>query len=389
MALPLSYNWRNLLVRKLSSLLTLAVVAIVVFVLTLLLSFSSGIQASLNSSGEVGNVIVIKPGATAESTSLIMPPEVDRVRQAPNIATGPDGAVLVSPEHCMQTSIPRLNDGSMANVALRGVDPVAFDVHRMLRITEGRRFEPGAQELIVGKAATERYRDLKLGSKIMLGRASNREFTIVGVFEAGGAAIETEIWAPRTILLGVYDRSFNSSVLVRLTDPQGAADTIEYLKSPAVQLTAMTERDYYADLSRTTLEIVYLTIILITIMGIGAAFAVSNTMYAAVDRRRREIAILRTLGFSRASVVAAFLIESVFLCIVACLLGLIGSLFLNGMKQDYLSNSTWTVHAFEMKITPAIVLTAVLVSSAVGLVGALFPALRAARIQIVEALRKA
>src|SRR5262249_28292529 len=192
------------------------VVALVVFVLSVLLSFAAGIRASLAATGSDDNLLVLKPGAKAESTSLILPDETVGLMQCPGMASDADGSPLVSPELCVQTTIPRRGDRSRANVAIRGVDPVGLVVHREVRLTEGRMFQPGAAEVIVGKAALERYSDLQIGGTVLLGRSRNRPFTVVGVFSAGGGALENELWAPRPMLADAYRRRFLSSVILRL-----------------------------------------------------------------------------------------------------------------------------------------------------------------------------
>lgn len=389
MALPLYYNWRNLLVRKLSTGLTFVIVAVVVAVLAVLLSFSEGIRASMKSSGSSANIVALQTGATAESTSIIRPEEAARMMQTPGVARGPDGQPLVSHELCVQASIPRRPPpGNPANVAVRGVDDTAFLVHNEVKLIEGRMFNPAAHEVIVGRAARERYRNLEVGGEITIGRSTDKAFTVVGVFEAGGGALESEIWGPRSMISDVYLRRFTSSAIMRLDDPGAAAAAIDYIRGPAVRMNAKTEADYYVDLSSKTREIVVLTTILIAIMAVGAVFAVATTMYTSVDSRRREIAMLRTLGFSRRSVIAAFLTESLLICMAACAVGLIGSLLVSGSRQDFLSDQTWTVIAYELRITPVTVAAAVGLSILVGVAGAVAPALRAARIRVIEALRK-
>jgi putative ABC transport system permease protein len=390
MPLPLIYNWRNLFVRKLSTGLTFIVVAAVVFVLSVLLSFAAGIRASLAVSGSPLNVLVIKPGATAEGLSIIPPDEVGRIVQAPGLARDGKGQLLVSQELCVQTSIPRKGPaGALANVAVRGVDEVAFAVHPDVHLIEGTHPRAGALEVIVGRAARDRYTGLELGSQLRMGRSVDRVFTVVGAFEAGGGALESEIWAPRTILTDVYTRRFVSSVVARMESADAVPAAVAYLTGPAVELDARRETDYYASLATKTREIVSVATVLVGIMAVGAAFAVANTMYAAVDGRRREIAMLRTIGFSRRAIIVAFVIESVMVCTVACLVGLGASLVLNGSRQDYLSNATWTVLAYELRVTPTTVLIALGVAVLVGVVGALAPAVRAARTGTVQALRKA
>jgi putative ABC transport system permease protein len=390
MPLPLYYNWRNLLVRRVSTALTFVVVAVVVLVLVVLLSFAAGIRASLAASGTDDNLIVLKPGATAESTSLILPDEANRVYQTPGVARSAAGQPLISQELCVQTSIPRRDSaGTLANVAVRGVDDVAFDVHREIRIIEGRPFVQGALEIIVGKAARDRYTGLEIGRSLPLGRLANRNFEVVGVFEAGGGALESEIWAPRTILADVHHRSMISSIMLRLAEPARADEAIAYIDGPAVELDAKRETAYYHELSRTTREIVMLTTILVGIMAIGAAFAVANTMYAAVDSRRREIAMLRTIGFGRTAIVLAFVIEALLICLTACLAGLALSFFFDGSRRDFLSEMTYTCLAYEQRVTASVVASALSLAVCVALLGAIAPAVRASRVRVIEALRKA
>jgi putative ABC transport system permease protein len=376
--------------RKLSTLLTFVVVAVLVLVLSVLSSFAAGIRASLAASGSNRNLMVLKPGATAESTSLMLQEEVTGLNQAPDIARDAQGRPLLSPELCVQTSLPRLGEvGAVANVAVRGVDDDAFAVHQDLRLIEGRRFEQGQLEIIVGKAARDRYANLQMNGEVALGRLSNRTFNVVGVFEAAGGALESEIWAPRSILSDAYGRRFISSVVIRLAEGADAAKAIAYINGPAVELEAKRETDYYEELSTKTREIVLLTTVLVGIMAIGAAFAVANTMFAAVDGRRREIAMLRTIGFSRSSIVAAFLLESMLICTTACLAGLAMSLAINGARQDFLSDTTWTVLAYELTMTPRNIAAALATALAVGMAGALAPAVKASRTRVIEALRKA
>jgi putative ABC transport system permease protein len=390
MPLPLYYNWRNLLRRRLSTVLTFTVVAVLVLVLSVLLSFAAGIRASLAATGSSRNIMVLKPGATAESTSLLMQEEAARLIQTPGVGRDAGGQMLVSPELCVQTSLARQGaEGAPANVAVRGVDDVAFHVHTELRLIEGRKLEQGQLEVVVGKAARDRYVNLQPGGELPLGRLGNRTFKVVGVFEAGGGALESEIWAPRTILEDAYNRRFISSVVIRLAEEADAAEAIAYINGPGVELEAKRETAYYEELSGKTREIVLLTTVLVGIMSVGAAFAVANTMFAAVDGRRREIAMLRTIGFSKSAIVMAFLIESTLICTAACLAGLTMSLAINGARQDFLSDTTWTVLAYDLTMTPQIFATALGMAIVVGVAGALAPAVKASRTRVIEALRKA
>jgi putative ABC transport system permease protein len=395
MTLPLYYNWRNLLSRKLSTSLTFVVVGVVVFTLALLLSFGAGIRASLVATGSRTNIIVLKPGATSESTSILRPEEYGRLIQTPGVdhlahaTTVPAGTLLVSPELSIQTSLPRKGSGDTANVAVRGVDDLAFSVHQEVRVVAGRAVRQGALEVIVGQAACDRYSGLQIGDQLPLGRMAHRLYTVVGFFKASGGALESEIWAPRTMLADSYFRAFASSVCVRVGDEAEIQPALAYINGPVVQLEARPELRYYEDLAAKTREIVLLACGLVAVMAVGAVFAVMNTMYSAVDSRRHEIAMLRTIGFRRSAIMLAFILESVLLCAAACAVGLSVTLLLNGTRQDYLSNTTFTVFAYELRVTPQIIGTALGTALTVGVVGALAPAVRAARVQVLQAMRKA
>lgn len=390
MALPLSYNWRNLWVRRLSSGLTFVVVSAVVFVLTVLLSFVAGIRATLVTAGSPGNLIVLKPGATAESTSVILPEEANRLVTTPGLARDATGEPLLSRELCVQTAVRRPN-GDAANVAVRGVDDTALLLRPDVRLIEGRWYAAGDLEVVVGRALRDRFPPLQIGAQVALGRSANRPYTVVGVFEAGGSALESEIWARRTLLADIYGRPFFSSVLMRLESKDAVSEAQAYVAGPGIELEARTESGYYEDLSAKTREIIALTSVIIGIMAIGAAFAVANTMFAAVDARRREIAMLRTIGFSRSAIVLAFVIESLIVCLLACVAGLLVSaavLLIGGPRADFFSDATFTLLAFDQQITPGVVAVALLLALGVGLIGAAAPALRASRVPIIRALRR-
>jgi ABC-type antimicrobial peptide transport system permease subunit len=387
--LPLTYNWRSLFARKHSTLLTFVVVTTLVFVLSVLLSFVAGLQKSLATSGWPDNLIVLAPGATAESTSLILPEEVARLSQVRGVNQDALGTPLISREVCVQTSIARRGSGaSLANVGVRGVDPIAFLVHREVKIVNGRGLQPGTLEVIVGKAASVRYAGLELGGEIPLGRLGNRMFTVVGVFEADGGALENEIWGVRTVLADAYDRPLVSSAHISVTPGYSVRSAIAEITGPTVNLSARTEVGYYEELLVKTREVVSLAMILVSVMTLGAVFAVANTMFAAVDGRRREVAMLRTLGFGRRSIGVAWRVEAFLICSAAGVVGLLGSVLVSGGRQDCLSDASWTAIAYERRVTPANGAIALCISICVGALGAFAPALRAARISVVSALRR-
>ncbi len=391
MALPLRYNWRNLFVRKSSTLLTFGVVAVIVFVLTWALAFGNGLRTSLNTGGLADKLIVIKPGATGESTSIISEEEYKLLTQLPGLRRMPDGQVLTSGEVCTQVSLPRRGDHGTQEtpVAIRGIEEIGFAVHENVRLVRGRRFHQGLNELIVGTAILNRVRGLEIGGRVLLGREGTRPFTVVGVFEAGRGPLESELWGSVTSLRHAFGRDLLSSVALRIEDPAEAKALIERIQTPPFQLNAKTERQYYRDIADKSTIIVDLTLVLVAFMAVGACFAVANTTYTSVDNRSREIAMLRTIGYSRRTIVFAFMIESLLVCGAASSVGILAALCFQGQKQDFMAEATWSTFAYEMRVSPEILATAVTAALLVAALGAVVPALRASRLDIITALRQA
>lgn len=391
MALPLRYNWRNLFVRKSSTALTFGVVAAIVFVLTWSLSFAAGMQASLNAGGADDKLIVIKPGATGESTSIVTKEERDVLRQLTGLVRNQRGEILASGEMCTQVSLPRRDhpENHRTPVAIRGIGEIGFEVHSIVTVTQGRRFEPSSREIIVGAAIAERVQGLDIGDEVFLGIKGDGTFRVVGVFEAAGGPFESEIWGSVTALQDAFGRELLSSVALRIEDAGLADELIERIGEPPYQLAAKTERKYYDDIATKSAKLVYLTLVLVAFMGLGACFAVANTIYAAVDGRSREIAMLRTIGYSRSSIVVAFVMEALLVCCAGCVVGIAMTFVFRGEKQDFMAEATWSTFAVEMTVTPGILAISVGAALAVGLVGALVPAIRAARLDVITALRQA
>lgn len=393
MALPLVYNWRNLFVRKSSTLLTFGVVALIVFVLTWALAFGEGIRASLETGGADNVLILIKQAATGESTSYISLEDFRQLSQLPHVSRTSKGEPACSGEIATQTSLPRRNNPSQLSlVAVRGVDDaVAFDVHPNVRVIEGRIFNPGAEEIIVGKSIIDRVEGVQIGGTLVMGYEGGRAFTVVGIFEAGGGPLESEIWCSLSPIRDVFNReSMVSSVALRLDSAESAPGVIELVKNPPYVLKARTERQYYQELADRSTQILGLTLILVAFMAFGACFAVANTIYAAIDGRTREIAMLRTIGYTPGSVIASFVIEAVLICTVACVVGAALACFALSFtsRQEFLSDATWSTFAYEMKVTPKVLISAMVAALLVGFIGAIVPAYRASRMSILAALRR-
>ena len=393
MALPLSYHWRNLLVRKTTTLLTVLVIGAVIAVFSWMLGFEGALRSALDMASSERVLMVLKNGATSESNSAIPIDQFNRLTQLARVARdAQSGEPLVSPEMLVQVSLPRVRDAgqTLANVAVRGVTDKAFAVHQ--NITRlGSSFSTGAPEVIVGRTAAQQFAGLDVGNSISLGYGGDRLYRIVGHFTAGGGPMESEIWGYLPSLMNSYNRSMYSSAGVLLEPDADTDAAIAQIKGPAIELTAFTERAYWAQQSRNIR--LYLGIIsaLVGAMCIAAIFSIANTMFSMVAGRTREIAMLRTIGFSGEKILLGFVIEAVLLSLAGGVLGCAACaawLALVGNTKDMFGASTFTTMGFEIRLTPLIVAWALGSVALVGAVGAFVPALRAARVEVVSALRE-
>jgi putative ABC transport system permease protein len=387
MGLVTSYNLRSMIVRKGTALMTAGGIAMVVAVFVMTLALAQGFRATLVASGAPGNAIVLRKAATAETTSAVMRPDVPIVETFPQIARGADGRPLASPELLTIIALPRISDNQPANVPVRGVGPKAFEVRDTITFVEGRKFAPGMREIDVGKAAVGRFQGLALGSDLKFG---NTTWKVVGVFTAGDASFESEIWGDVDLLMPAFQRDGYQSITVKLTDPS-AFDAFKAAVSadPRLYLEPQREQDYYAEQSRalTTVIRVFGTFVTL-ILSIGAMFGAMNTMYAAVAYRTREIGTLRALGFSRFRIVSSFLAESMALAVIGGVVGCILALPVHGLSTGTTNFSSFSEVAFKFRITPALLAGGLLFAALMGAVGGLLPALRAARIPVARALRE-
>lgn len=393
MALPISYHWRNLFVRKTTTLLTILVIGTVVGVFSWMIGFASALDRSLSVASERQKLIVLKRGATSESNSAIPVEDYNRLNQLTQIAHDPTtNEPLLSPEMMVQVSLPRIRDGgrTSGNVAVRGVTQTAFAVHLNVRL-EGRRFSEAEPQVIVGRAAAKQFAGLQLGESISLGFGADRPFRIVGHFSANGAPIESEIWGYLPALMNAYNRSMYSSAWLRLSDGANPDEAIERIKGPAIQLEAQTEADYWDAQSAAIRRYLLVAYILVTVMALAAVFSIANTMFAMVAGRTREIAMLRTIGYSGRQILAGFVIESVFLSMLGGIAGCLACaawLELVGSTKDMFGATTFTTMAFDIRLTPGTAAAALLLVIAVGAMGAFVPAWRASRLGVVSALRE-
>jgi putative ABC transport system permease protein len=387
MALPFTYTFRNLMVRWKVTLLAIVGICLVVMVLMALLSVASGFQMTLRATGSPQNAIVVQQGADAELSSSVSTDHVNLIAVDSRVARAADGTPLASPEFITIIALPRRADGVLANVTVRAVTPRAFAVRNGVTIVQGRAFRPGLYEIIVGKRTAERMQGLDLGSQVSLMRPT---FEVVGVFTADGSSFESEIWGD----LGAMGSAFNrageqSSLTVRLTDSAVLTDFNRDLKAnPQFQLEAKEERRYYEDQAGPFSSFLLgLAMFVTLVMGIGALFGAMNTMYAIVAARTREIGTLRALGFSRLSVLTAFVLESILVALIGGLLGGLAAFSLNGFGVSTFGPNMSEI-AFAFRTTWNEWLAALGFTLTVGILGGALPALRAARLPITTALRE-
>ncbi len=388
MAIPLSYNLNSLRLRWTSTVVAVLGIAGTVGVFVAVLSMARGFKATLVSSGSPGNAIVLRGGATAEMMSGISLEQERVIEDAPGVARGPAGP-LVSPEVVVVAAFPLKATGTDANVQVRGLSPKALEVRDNVKVVSGRFFQPGLNELVVGRNVARTYAGFALGRAVNFGGGA---WTVVGTFDAGGSAFDSEIWCDANVLDAVYKRPANvfQSVTARLTSPGAFTAFKDALTSdPRVTLDASRELDYYDKQSRalTTLIQVLGTLVAL-VMGMGAVLGALNTMYSAVAERSREIATMRAVGFGTGSVVTSFVFEALCIALVGGAIGCLGVLPLNGLTTGTMNWQTFSHLAFAFRITPALLVAGLVFALLMGLAGGVPPAIRAARARVAVALRE-
>jgi putative ABC transport system permease protein len=387
MALPLSYNVRNLRVRWQVTLLAIFGIALVVAVFIVLNSMASGFRIALRATGRTDNAIVVQRGSTSELVSGIARDVASVIVVDPRIARGTDGQPLASPEVMVVVSLPRKADGAEVNVTVRGVTERAFAVRGGIKIVQGRSFRPGLYEIIVGERAYDRF-GLQLGTSVKL---QKKDWEIVGVFASEGSGFESEIWGDLDAVGPAFMRRDGyQAIAVRLADPgslPALKDTLE--NDPQMQVSVTQERKYYEDQAGFVVNaLMGLAMFVSIVMGIGAVFGAMNTMYAIVAARTREIGTLRALGFSRRAILFSFVTEAVFLAAIGGVLGCLMALPANGVTSAT-NGANFSELAFAFRITAAALVGGLVFAVVMGFFGGLFPAWRGARLPITSALREA
>jgi ABC-type antimicrobial peptide transport system permease subunit len=388
MKIPLSYVFRNLWTRKLTTILTAGGMALVVFVFAAVLMLDAGLRKTLVGTGSYENAVLLRPAAQTEIQSAVYRDQASLLETLPEVARAEDGSPLVSKETLVLIAIPKRGSDKPANLVVRGMPAMGVRLRPQVTVTEGRMFRPGSSEVVVGRAISEGFDGTGIGEKL---RFAGREWTIVGTFDGQKSGFDSEIWGDVDQMLQAFRRSAYSSVLVRLA----GADRFEAFRDRIAAdqrliLEVKQEPIYYQDQSRSLSTFIsYLGIVLSAIFSIGAMIGAMITMYAAVANRTAEIGTLRALGFRRASILAAFLSESLMLSLVGGLAGLVLASFLQAFTITTMNWQSFSQLAFGFHLTPAIAAQTLAFSLFMGLVGGFLPSVRAARLEIVDSLRAA
>jgi putative ABC transport system permease protein len=385
MPLPLKYNVRNLTVRKGTTLATAASIGLTVAVFLMVMALARGIDETLATSGEPLNLVVVRNGSTAELTSDVGREAVEAIKFLDGVAR--DGETpLAAPELITLIYRARKGQAQGANVTIRGVGPMSMRLRSGFELVRGRMFEPGLAEAIVSTRIADRFQAFDVGDKF---RIQGTDYTVVGLFEAGGKAFESEVWVDANSLASATKRDSYTSLLVRVADSSAMAPLARRISDDKrLQLKAVPERTWYEDQQGASSgAIKALGVFIAIIMAVGAGFAGMNTMYAAVSNRTREIGTLRVLGFGRASILAAFVLESVAIALVGVAFGVLLALPLNLVSTGTSNFQTFSEIAFNFRVTPDLVVAALVFGAGIGLFGSLLPSIRASRFKIVDALR--
>lgn len=389
MSIPFTYNIRSLFVRKATTFATALGIALVVFVLATSQMLAAGIKQTFVSSGSASNGLVLRKGSGTELSSGFDNKILNLLAAAPGVKKNSDGKPLVTGDVVVVAALDKLDtEGQVSNVQIRGVMDNAYQVRPHVRIIQGRPAKPGTDEAVVGKGLIGRFKGLAMGQQLELKKG--RSVSVVGVFEAEGSAIESEVWVDLETLRSSFGRQgiFSSALAVLEAPSQFDAFAATVENDKQLGLEAMRERAYYDKQSEgTAMVIQVLGIVVFVFFSIGAMIGAMITMYGAVAQRSREIGTLRALGFSRLSILVAFLSESVVLAFAGGVLGAGLSLFTAGLKLNTMNNDTWQEVSFSFQATPGILITSVVAGAVMGVVGGFLPALKAAKTSPITAMR--
>ena len=388
MAIPLSYSIRSLWTRRLTTVLTASGMALVVFVFASILMLAQGLQKSLVNTGSYDNVIVIRKGSGSEVQSGVDRLQASVVEMQPEVAIGPDGQRVLAKEVVVLITLPKRGTDTPSNVTIRGIGQGSLALRPQVKIIEGRMPRPGSSEIIAGLNIARRFKGGGINETLRFG---TRDWTVVGIFDAGNTGFSSEIWGDGDQLMQAFRRPVFSSMLFKLRDPsEFGAMKARIETDPRLTLEVKRENTYYLEQSEVMAKFLrILGISLTVIFSLGAVIGAMITMYSAVATRTAEIGTMRALGFQRKSILIAFLFEALFLGLLGGCVGLFLASFLQLLTVSTVNFQTFSELAFSFAVTARIAISALAFALIMGFVGGVLPAVRASRMNIVEALRSA
>jgi putative ABC transport system permease protein len=386
MSIPLTYNLRNLIVRKTTTLMTALGIALTVAVLLAILAMVDGLRATLATSGNPLHVLVLRKGSESEIVSNFDRERFADIKFKPGIAPGKDGQPLASLEVVTVINVGAGEGTEGTNVAVRGLPPAGVEMRRNVKIVSGRWFEQGKHEVIVGNSIAGRFPEIGVGKKVSFGR---RDWDVVGIFDAGSGSQGSEIWGDVNQVAADLQRGdVLSSVMIEATDGVATKALINDINNDQrLNMNAQSETAYYEAQTTSAAPIQFIGVFVSIVMAVGSSFAAMNTMYAAVARRAREIGTLRVLGFSRGSILLSFFVESLLLSVLGGVLGCLLVVWLNGASTN-MGNANFAETTFNFHLSPQLMLGGIAFALVMGCVGGLFPARSASRKEILTALRE-
>jgi putative ABC transport system permease protein len=383
-----SANLKTLPERRGSAIAAAVGIAGVVAVLVGVLSIAEGFRRTMTVTGARDVAIVLRSGSDSEMTSGLGREDTRTIADAPGLARNADGA-LASPELFVIINLPKRSTGTDANVPLRGVSSAAFDVRGNVTLVSGRRFQPGRNEVVVGAGAARQFAGLDLGKTIRVGQ---NDWTVVGIFTADGGVAESEVWTDAAVLQPAYHRGDSyQAVYAKLASPDSFQEFSDALTTnPRLNVKVVRQADYYAEQSTALIGFIkFVGYIIGVLMALGALFGALNTMYSSVAARTREIATLRALGFGSGAIIISVMLESLTLALLGGVIGAAGAyIAFDGFTTSTINWQTFSQVAFAFKVSPQLLIRAIVWAAVIGLFGGLFPAIRAGRIPIAAALRE-
>jgi putative ABC transport system permease protein len=384
MALPFKYNLRNVRVRWRSTVSTVLGVALVVAVYIMMQMLAVGLSKSNANTGDPRNVMIVRKGSTAESSSQITLEQYKLIQYLPGIAHDGEGRPIASADVIILITLPRKQNGE-ANVLVRGISPKGMELRPQVSLIAGQWFTPGKREVVVSKRLADRFTNMEVGQSFKTGP---HLLKVTGWMNGGNSAFDSEIWMDADEARSIFNRNMYSSILARAADPSAAETLTKRLETDKrLPLQARSEVEYYSAQTMTAKPIKFIGNFLAAAMSVGAVFAAMNTMYASVGARTREVGTLRVLGYRRRVILLSFLIEGALLALIGGVVGCLLALPMNGFATGMINFQSFSEVVFDFRITPTLILKGLAFSMVVGVIGSFLPALRAARLPVISSLK--